>query len=330
VLVFRDVSERRRETRRAEEEIERLLANERRARAEVEQSNRMKDEFLATLSHELRTPLNAILGFSQLIQKNPGDLKTVKEGIQVITRNAGMQADLISDLLDMSRIISGKIRLEIKDVNLNEVVLAGIDAIRHSAEAKGIFIDTDLPRAALRARGDSGRLQQVIWNLLSNAVKFTSRHGRITVALKADGAAARITVQDTGAGIRPAMLPHLFERFRQGDSTAAREHGGLGIGLAIVKHLVELHGGNVTAASEGEGMGALFTVELPLTSQPIISSKPESEPQPGLVLPSADDEDVDFAGLEVLAIDDQEDSRIFVTRVLEAHGARVINASSAE
>lgn len=331
VLVFRDVSDRRREARRAEEEIERLLANERKARVEVERINRMKDEFLATLSHELRTPLNAILGFGQLIQKSPGDLKVVTEGIQVITRNARLQADLIADLLDMSRIISGKIRLDIADVNLKEITMAGIDAIRHSAAARGIFIDTDLPREPVRARGDSGRLQQVVWNLLSNAVKFTPRHGRINVALETDGANARILVRDTGTGIRAEMLPHLFERFRQADSSAAREHGGLGIGLAIVKHLVELHGGSVYAASEGEGKGSLFTVELPLIGMPLAAAARESERPVSVTADPIDDlDDVDLDGLEVLAIDDQEDSLIYLTRVLEEHGARVIHASSAD
>jgi len=330
VLVFRDISERRREVQRNESEIERLLANERKARAEVERTNRMKDEFLATLSHELRTPLNAILGFSQLIERNPGDVKAVKEGVQVITRNAKIQVDLISDLLDMSRIISGKIRLDVKNVDLEEVTNAGLDAIRHSALAKGIHIEADFPRTTLFARGDEGRLQQVVWNLLSNAVKFTPKHGRIYVTLRTDGPNATIIVKDSGIGIRREMIPYLFERFRQADSSASREHGGLGIGLAIVKHLVELHGGSVYVESEGEGQGATFTVELPLAGAPVLADAPavEGDADSSTVETETVD-DVDLDGLEVLAIDDQADSRTFLTRILEEHHARVINASSA-
>jgi PAS domain S-box-containing protein len=329
VLVFRDISERRQEAMRSENEIQRLLSNERKARAEVERTNRMKDEFLATLSHELRTPLNAILGFSQIIEKNPGDVKIVKEGVQIITRNAKIQVDLISDLLDMSRIVSGKLRLDVRDVSLVDVVNGGLDAIRHSAQAKGIHIETFLPRIVPVARGDEGRLQQVVWNLLSNAVKFTPKHGRITVTLRSEGSNATIIVHDTGVGIQREMLPYLFERFRQADSSAAREHAGLGIGLAIVKHLVELHGGSVYAESEGEGKGATFTVDLPLAGAPALPQpfEPQAEPEPADV--EIEDDDVDLEGLEVLAIDDQMDSRMFLTRILEEHHARVLNASSA-
>jgi PAS domain S-box-containing protein len=330
VLVFRDISERRQEAKRAENEIQRLLSNERKARAEVERTNRMKDEFLATLSHELRTPLNAILGFGQIIEKNPGDVKIVKEGVQIITRNAKIQVDLISDLLDMSRIVSGKLRLDVRDVNLVDVVNAGVDAIRHSAQAKGIRVEMNLPRIAPVSRGDEGRLQQVVWNLLSNAVKFTPRHGRIDVTLHSEGTNATITVHDTGVGIQRDMLPYLFERFRQADSSAAREHAGLGIGLAIVKHLVELHGGSVYAESEGEGNGATFTVELPLAGAPSVSQPVEPKAGPEPVATEVEDDDVDLEGLEVLAIDDQPDSRMFLTRILEEHHARVLNASSAK
>jgi PAS domain S-box-containing protein len=328
VLVFRDITERRQETKRAQNEIERLLSNERKARAEVERTNRMKDEFLATLSHELRTPLNAILGFSQIIEKNPGDVKTVKEGVQIITRNAKIQVDLISDLLDMSRIVSGKLRLDVREVNLVDVVNGGLDAIRHSAQAKGIHIECNLPRIAPVSRGDEGRLQQVVWNLLSNAVKFTPKHGRITVTLRSEGSNATIMVHDTGIGIRREMLPYLFERFRQADSSASRDHAGLGIGLAIVKHLVELHGGSVYAESQGEGSGATFTVELPLAGSPALSDHDEPAAE-RLATAEVEDDDVDLEGLEVLAIDDQIDSRMFLTRILEEHHARVFNASSA-
>jgi PAS domain S-box-containing protein len=327
VGVYVDITERK----RVEEERKRLLESERAARAEAEQASRIKDEFLATLSHELRTPLNAVLGWSRLIETNPGDPRTVSEGIQIIARNAKVQADLIADLLDMSRVISGKLRLEVEDVDLHAVVSAGIDAVRHSADAKVIQIQCAVAPLAGRVRGDANRLQQVVWNLLSNAVKFTPKGGAIQVLVTDEGSHAQIVVSDTGAGIKTEFLPHLFERFRQGDASAARQHGGLGLGLAIVKSLVELHGGSVRAQSAGEGQGAAFTVELPFTTKPpALEGKELRKSEHARGEPTvAPGEDFDFRGIKVLAIDDQADSRHLITRLLEDSHAQVITASSA-
>jgi PAS domain S-box-containing protein len=327
VLVFRDITERK----LAEQARQRLLESERAARTEAERASRVKEEFFATLSHELRTPLNAILGWSRLIAKDASDPKTVNEGIQVITRNAKVQADLIADLLDMSRIISGKLRLEVEDVNLSDVVAAGIDAIRHSAEAKGIQIQSVLNPMRDTVRGDASRLQQVVWNVLSNAVKFTPDGGRVQIVLAKKDSHAAIVVSDTGVGIKPEFLPHLFERFRQDDASAARQHGGLGLGLAIVKHVVEQHGGSVQAESPGEGEGATFTVELPLAVMPAPLEDKERERQPRRAQPRpVVGDDVDLTGVKVLAVDDQADTRHLLTRILEERHAQVIVASSAD
>lgn len=324
---LRDITERK----RGESERIRLLESERNARGEAENASRIKDEFLATLSHELRTPLNAILGWTRLIDKNPGDPNTVQEGIQVIARNAKVQVDLIADLLDMSRIISGKLRLDLQDVNLADVVAAGIDAIRHGAEAKEIAIALDAQAGDLVLRGDSSRLQQVIWNLLSNAVKFTPKGGRIRVRLGRRNSHAQIMVSDTGAGIKPEFLPHLFERFSQGDASASRKHGGLGLGLAIVKHLVELHGGTVRAESPNEYGGATFIVELPQAQQRATPSMApgghiEGRQEDGGALCKS----IDLRGVRVLAIDDQADAAYLLARVLQECHADVMTASSAD
>jgi signal transduction histidine kinase/CheY-like chemotaxis protein len=318
------------ERKRAEAALRESEVRERAARTEAEQASRVKDEFLATLSHELRTPLNAILGWSRLIDKNPGDPETVREGVRVITRNARVQADLIADLLDMSRIISGKLRLELEDVNLSDVVAASMDAIRHTADAKGIRIQAVLSPFLDTVRGDAGRLQQVVWNLLSNAVKFTPKGGDVEVVLARKGSRAEITIRDTGPGIEPELLPHLFERFRQGDASAARKHGGLGLGLSIVKQLVELHGGSVRAESRGAGQGATFTVELPLALvDPSEGEEGEHEEARAPSHPTAR-RDFDLTGIRVLAIDDHADTRDLLTRVLEDSHAHVVMASSAD
>jgi signal transduction histidine kinase/ActR/RegA family two-component response regulator len=326
-VILRDITERKLL------EIERivLLDSERAARAQSEQSSRIKDEFLATLSHELRTPLNAILGWSRLMESKRADAKTIDEGIQVITRNATAQADLIADLLDMSRIISGKLRLEVNDVHLADVITAGIDAVRHSADAKGIRIQSVLDSALGPIRGDASRLQQVIWNLLANAVKFTPKGGRIVVTLAKTDSHAEITVADTGIGIKPEFLPHLFERFRQADASTTRTQGGLGLGLAIVKHIVELHGGIVRADSEGDGEGATFTIELPFTVKRKPTDTPENVAEQRREQPSltAYDE-VDLSGITILAIDDEADTRDLLRRVLEECRARVFAAASAD
>jgi signal transduction histidine kinase len=311
--------------RSAEAEVKRALESEREARTDAERASQLKDEFLATLSHELRTPLNAIIGWSRLIEDNPGDRGTVTQGIEVIARNARVQTDLIADLLDMSRIISGKIRLEIEAVSLPDVVSAAIDAIRHAAEAKGVRIQAVVSSIADPVRGDPSRLQQVLWNLLSNAVKFTPKGGRVQVALARKNSQVEILVSDTGVGIKSEFLPHIFDRFRQADASTARRYGGLGLGLSIVKHLVELHGGTVRAESPGEGQGASFSVELPLA---VVHAR--GADSTGNVELKLDSDDFELAGVRVLAIDDQPDARELLRRVLEERGADVVTAGSAD
>ncbi len=246
------------------EEREELLAAERAARSEAEKIGRMKDEFLGTLSHELRTPLNAMLGWSQILQRTEPDSETMQEGLKTIERNARIQTQLIEDLLDMSRIISGKVRLDVQRVELPPIIKAAIESVRPSADAKLIRLKHVLDPLASPIAGDPNRLQQIIWNLLSNAIKFTPKEGRIEVLLERVNSHVEITISDTGQGIKPEFLPYVFDRFRQADSSTTRQQGGLGLGLAIVKQLVELHGGTVNARSAGEGQGATFSVALPL------------------------------------------------------------------
>ncbi len=261
------------ERRRYEQEREQLLANERSARAAAEQANRVKDEFLATLSHELRSPLNAVLGWSQILRTRELDDATQKQALAIIERNARAQNRLIEDLLDVSRIITGKLRLEIGPVSLAEVVEGALDTVRPAAEAKSIRLSAVIDPLAGLVPGDADRLQQVVWNLLSNAVKFTPGGGWVQVELVRKSAYIEITVADSGTGIAPEALPYVFERFRQADSSSTRVYGGLGLGLAIVRQLVELHGGTVTAESPGPGKGAIFTVRLPRQG---ISQEPHS------------------------------------------------------
>ena len=245
-------------TSRKNGEVEReaLLSSERAARTQAERVSRTKDEFLATLSHELRTPLNAIVGWSQILRGDgtPPSRGDLAEGLQVIERNARVQAQLIEDLLDMSRIISGKVRLNVQPVDLAEVIDAAVASVAPAAEAKGIRIQKIVDPLPGPVMGDPSRLQQIVWNLLSNAIKFTPKEGRVQVLLKLVNSHLEIVVSDTGAGIRPEFLPHVFERFRQADATTTRRYGGLGLGLAIVKHLAEMHGGDVRAASPGENL----------------------------------------------------------------------------
>ena len=258
--ISRDITERK----RAANEKEQLLDAERAARTEAERVSLMKDEFLATLSHELRTPLSAILGWSQLLASGQMDAKEVKEGLETIERNARLQTQLIEDLLDMNRIVSGKVRLDVQRTDLADVVEAAVNSIRPAVEAKGIHLRKIIDPVAGPVAGDPGRLQQIVWNLLSNAVKFTPKGGKIEVLVERVNSHLEITVSDSGLGIKPEFLPHVFERFRQADASTTRRFGGLGLGLSIVKQLVELHGGNVRANSAGEGLGAAFIVSLPL------------------------------------------------------------------
>jgi PAS domain S-box-containing protein len=309
----------------------RLLESERGARRDAERASQIKDEFLATLSHELRSPLNAILGWVRLLERHPSDPAMLREGIDVISRNAKAQADLIADLLDMNRIISGKMRLEVTDVNLLEVVNEALDAIRPAAESKQVILKTELQEVEDPIRGDGSRLLQVMWNLLSNAVKFTPKGGEIHVRLAKIGNQAEIVVSDTGAGISPDFLPHLFERFRQADASVTRMHGGLGLGLAIVKQLVELHGGTVRAESEGPAKGAKFSIHLPLAliKEPSTEPHAETDPAAGKEKPSSGGR-VDLQGITVLSVEDHADARDLLRIVLEDCHAKVISAGSVE
>jgi PAS domain S-box-containing protein len=281
--VVRDITERK----AAEIERERLLQSERTARAEAERASRLKDEFLATISHELRTPLNAILGWAQILNNSQVDASTTAHGLAAIERNARSQAQLVNDLLDMSRIVSGRIRLDARSVDLREVIDTAVDTVRPAAKAKGIRIDQVLDPQAGPVWGDANRLQQVVWHLLSNAVKFTPNGGRVRVGLRQTEGQLEVTVADTGQGIDPDFLPFLYDHFRQADGSTTRQHGGMGLGLAIVKQLVEMHGGRVWAQSPGQNQGSIFTVELPLSSgrdsrQPGITPPPRSAPGAGL------------------------------------------------
>jgi PAS domain S-box-containing protein len=286
----------------------------------AQDANRLKDEFLATLSHELRTPLNAILGWSNLMRDGALDEATQQHAIESIHRNAALQTSLISDLLDVSRIVSGKLAFEARPTRLDAVVLGAVDTARPAATAKGITIHLTLDDTVPPVEGDAARLQQVVWNLLSNAIKFTPRDGHVEVVLRRSGDDAEVQVRDTGEGISPEFLPHLFERFRQADSSSTRVHGGLGLGLSLVRHLVELHGGTVTASSAGRGRGATFTVRLPLSR---IADKPM--PPPAEAAPPAE---VRLDDIRVLVVDDQADARDLIAFVLRRYGARVTTAAS--
>jgi CheY-like chemotaxis protein len=288
----------------------------------------MKDEFLANLSHELRTPLNAILGWSQILRPHGQRDAEIAEGLSVIERNARVQTQLIEDLLDMSRIISGKIRLDVQQVNIQEVVNAAVDSVRHSADAKGIRLQVLLDPLAGPVRGDPGRLQQCFWNLLSNAIKFTSKGGKVQVTLERVNSHLEVCVIDNGQGIKPEFLPHVFERFRQADASTNRRYGGLGLGLSIVKHLVELHGGTIRAKSAGEGCGATFCIELPITV--VETQKPGTRHPGSYTLESPAAEYPSLAGLTILAVDDEPDGRELIKRVLEDCGAKVVLAASAQ
>jgi PAS domain S-box-containing protein len=289
---------------------------------DAQDASRLKDEFLATVSHELRTPLTAILGWLHLLRT--GRPAQVARAIDTIERNALAQARIVDDVLDVSRIITGKLRLEIEPVNLADVLRAAVDTVRPAAEAKEIDLITTLHPAATETAGDSARLQQIAWNLVSNAIKFTPHGGRIEIRLERDGSDARVRVSDTGQGIRPDFLPHVFERFRQGDSSPTRTHGGLGLGLAIVRHLVELHGGSVTAESEGEGRGAAFTITLPLVRTPASASiAPDASAAASHLASSR------LEGVRVLVVDDDADGRDFTSALLEQHGAEVTTSPSA-
>jgi PAS domain S-box-containing protein len=320
--VARDITDRI----RAQEERERLLRSEKQARQEAEAANRVKDEFLAVLSHELRGPLNAIVGWASLIQTGRLDAERTSKAIETILRNAQMQSQLISDLLDVSAIVSGRLRLNIRPCRLSSIVKAAMEVVRPAAEAKSISLQAVIDPAAGPVIGDPDRLQQIVWNLLSNAVKFTDRGGRVQVRVQRIDSQVELTVADNGRGIEPQLLPFVFERFRQGDSSTTREHGGLGLGLAIVRHLTELHGGVVKAHSEGVGKGAEFVVRLPVAlgrrpSADELRFDSSTAASGAGALPS-------LTGLRLLAVDDEDDAREVVSAILRDAGAEVAVASN--
>jgi PAS domain S-box-containing protein len=330
--IARDISERK----EAEEERERLLRREKTLREQAEEANRLKDEFLATLSHELRTPLTSVLGWAKLLRAERFDAKLQERALEAIERNAEAQTRLINDLLDVSRIVTGKLRLNIAPIELASVIQAAADSVRPAAEARGVRLGLHLCEGSAEVAGDADRLQQVVWNLISNAVKFTPGGGSVEVSLARVNGEAEIKVADTGAGIAPEFLPYVFERFRQADGAITREHGGLGLGLAIARHLVELHGGTIRAESAGKGSGSTFTVWLPLSKR-ITESIPTRAAAPPQASSTAEEgapshparRPAPLSGLNLLLVEDDEDSLTFLSAVLEGAGARVSHARSA-
>ncbi|HEV7374246.1 MAG TPA: ATP-binding protein [Pyrinomonadaceae bacterium] len=320
------------ERKKAEEQLRVSLISEQIARAEAETANRLKDEFLATVSHELRTPLNAIIGWSHMIRSSSLDAATVSRAIETIERNARSQAQLVEDILDVSRVITGKLRLSIEPVDVANVINAAIDSVLLAADSKGIQLEVTLDPSARHVSGDSGRLQQVVWNLLSNAIKFTPSGGRVEVRLERADSNAQIRVSDTGCGISSKFIPFIFDRFRQADGSSTRRHGGLGLGLAIVRHLVELHGGTVSADSRGEGFGSTFTIRLPLA--PSLEREKNRRRETKSLLPNEDGNAgisslPTLDGVQVLLVDDDQDTLHMLAVVLTAYRATVQTATSA-
>lgn len=312
--------------KRAEEEREELLERERAARADSEKANRLKDEFLATLSHELRTPLNAVIGWSRMLKSGRLDQESANHALQVIERNAWAQKQIIEDILDVSRVITGKLQLKTAPLDLVTVVDGALDAVRPAMEAKAIKVETIIDAGLRMIIGDADRLQQVVWNLLSNAVKFSPPGGKVEIHVCQIGGQVQIRVSDTGPGIAPDFLPHVFERFRQADGSTTRTHGGLGLGLAIVRHLVELHGGVISAENRNEGTGAVFTLRLPLPSGEL---RPEALAQAASIFNYADAELANLNDLKILIVDDEHDAVDLIAMELTQHGARVTSANSA-
>src|SRR5215510_2268793 len=307
---------------------ERVVRDLEESRRKLDEANRAKDEFLATLSHELRTPLNAILGWARLLRSGTLDADGTRRGPEVIERNTRVLAQLIEDLLDVSRIITGKLRLEVRPVDLASVIVAAMEAVQAAADAKGIRLEASLDPSMGPITGDPDRLQQVVWNLLTNAIKFTTTGGRVYVRLEPANSLARITVTDTGKGISSELLPFVFDRFRQGETSVSRRYGGLGLGLAIVRHIIELHGGVVRAESLGDGRGATFTVELPLIAACVgtvesVAARRTFDSEP-IVRPAA------LKGLRVLVVDDEADARELMRMILRSSGADVMAAGSAD
>jgi PAS domain S-box-containing protein len=308
------------ERKQVEEDKARLLESERLARTLAERANRLKDEFLATLSHELRTPINAVLGWVQLLTRGKLDAASVEHGLGVIERGVRTQVQLIDELLDVNRITSGKFQINDEPVDLAAVFKAAVETILPQAKEKGIAVTSHGDLTGAVVRGDATRLQQVFWNLLANSTKFTPSGGRIETRTERIGDQVHLTVSDTGQGINPDFLPHIFERFRQADSSTTRRHGGLGLGLAIAKYIVELHRGSITAESNGEGLGSRFTVTLPLQ---------HASNQTACAAPSCDENmgDADLAGVRVLIVDDDPATREIVSRTLQEYAAEVLTAT---
>jgi PAS domain S-box-containing protein len=326
LTVIQDITERK----RAESEREELLSSERAARREAEEASRLKDEFLATVSHELRTPLTAILGWAHLLGTGQLDETSATSALDTIERNARAQSQLIDDLLDVSRIITGNLRLDMRQADPASFIESAIETLRPAAEAKGVRVQKVMDTGVNTLAGDPARLQQVVWNLLSNAIKFTPRGGRVQIRLERVNSHIEIAVSDTGSGIKPEFLPHVFERFRQEDMGTTRQHGGLGLGLAIVRHLVELHGGTVQVESPGEGQGATFVVKLPVV--PVYQKNDLAErvhPSARETLSSYDCPDR-LDGLKVLVVDDEPDARELLKVGIGKCGAEVTTAGSAQ
>ncbi|GAX36797.1 PAS domain-containing protein [Nodularia sp. NIES-3585] len=314
--------------KRAEAALWSALQQQQAARAEAEKANRIKDEFLAVLSHELRTPLNPIMGWAQLLKTGKLDKAKTAQAIETIERNAKLQVDLIEDLLDVSRILQGKLTLNVSPVNLAKTISAALETVSLAAAAKEITIHTMLEENIGEVTGDPARLQQIVWNLLSNAVKFTSAGGKVEVRLEESGSMAQIQVSDTGKGVSREFLPHIFDYFRQEDGSITRKFGGLGLGLAIVRQLVELHGGTVEANSLGEGQGATFTVQLPLRRR--VAACRQSSLEPKIVRDNASQTaTLNLSNMKILVVDDDADSRDFIAFVLKMYGAEVTKVGSA-
>jgi PAS domain S-box-containing protein len=326
VIGFSVVLRDRTDWKRAEEERDALLESERKVRQDAEQASRLKDEFLATLSHELRSPLNAIVGWVHIARRNAGDNPELSRSLDTIERNVRAQTQIVNDLLDMSRIMTGQVRLDMQTLDLRDAVWNAVEAVRPAAEAKRVRVEKALESSIGWTKVDPARLQQVLWNLLVNAVKFTPPGGRVRVALERNGSAAEIIVEDSGVGIASGFLPHVFERFRQADGSTTRRHGGLGLGLSIVKSLVELHGGTVKAESAGEGLGSRFTVSLPIVTTHADDTNMETR------LRVAQDLDglPKLSKVSVLVVDDEADSLLFFGRLLEECGAHVLLAVDAD
>jgi PAS domain S-box-containing protein len=324
-VIYRDITERK----RAEERERERLALEQAARAAAEAANRSKDEFLAMVSHELRSPLNAILGYTRMLRSGMVDRDAINKVIAIVERNAEAQLQIVEDLLDSACINTGKLRIETCPVDLAQVLEATLDTVRAAAEAKGVMLVADFGPGPEEMAGDSARLQQVVWNLLSNGIKFTAEGGRVELRMESDANHIRIKVSDTGRGIEPKFLPFVFDLFRQADSSSTRRYGGLGLGLSLVKYLVELHGGTITAASEGLGRGATFTVTLPRRHPEFIAPPPAVAPrevrtESAITL----DEAFSLEGVSVLVVDDQEEARVILTQALGEYGAQVTAVSS--